>query len=128
MKSNDELIDRHRATAAAERKVIEAAKAALGWVDGCEEFEDAMDLLDACKGAEAALRPAVEALEAAEVRKQSPGVMWTEAWHKHLAQDDGVLGICMKCNEASPGPVCPWCDGETFLRMAENLVAAEEKP
>jgi hypothetical protein len=28
MKSNDELIDRHRATAAAERKVIEAAKAA----------------------------------------------------------------------------------------------------
>jgi ABC-type arginine transport system ATPase subunit len=33
MKSNDELIDRHRATAVAERKVIEAAKAHVLWAD-----------------------------------------------------------------------------------------------
>jgi hypothetical protein len=55
MKSNDELIDRHRATEVAERKVIEAAKAWWADIQAGEYYYPVKSL-----------GGAVEALEAAE--------------------------------------------------------------
>jgi len=55
----------------------------------------------------------------------SATLRWIAAWHAQLANDHGILSTCLKCTNESPGPTCPWCDPDTWLRMAESLSAAD---